>query len=531
MFGKASRSFTLGALAILLVTLAVYTPAMRGGFIWDDDVLVAQNPLIRSAKGLGSIWAAPVLGDPGYLIQYYPLVYTVFSLEHAFFGGNPLGYHLVNVLLHAFNAILLWMALRRLAVPGAFVAAALFAVHPVHVESVAWISELKNVLSGSFYLLSLLAYLRFLGIRELSTDRTSGRWSFYTCALVCFAFALLSKTVTASLPVVLLLLIWWKNGSVKGRDVVAVVPFFVLGIVLGSVTIFFERSYAGTHGPLWALSFPERFLVAGRALWFYISKLALPLHLTFIYPRWAIDAGSWWQYLFPFSVFLFVFTLWTDRARLGRGPFVAVACFIVTLSPALGFFNVFPMLYSFVADHFQYLASAGLIALFSAGMARALKRPAFVAVSCSILLALGALTWRQGGIYKDLETLWRDTLSKNPACWMAHVNLGKILSMRGDSAEAILHYQQALTIWPGDAGARNNLAIELANAGQMDAAIEQLQQAIRVWPKYVDARCNLAIFLAEQGKTQEAIAQYRQVLQIRPDHALARENLNRLLSK
>ena len=197
--------------------------------------------------------------------------------------------------------------------------------------------------------------------------------------------------------------------------------------------------------------------------------------------------------------------------------------------PALGFFNVFPMLYSFVADHFQYLASAGLIALISAAMAGSLKRPVFVAVSGAILLTLGALTWKQGAVYKDLETLWRDTLSKNPACWMAHVNLGKILSSRGESAEAVFHYQRALTIWPGDAGARNNLAIELANAGQMDAAIGQFQEAIRLWPNYVEARCNLAILLTGQGRTQEAVSQYRQVLQIRPDHALARNNLNRLL--
>jgi protein O-mannosyl-transferase len=305
----------------------------------------------------------------------------------------------------------------------------------------------------------------------------------------------------------------------------------VLGFIFGLFTVYLEKAHVGASGALWSLSFPQRILVAGRALWFYIGKLVLPLRLTFIYPRWTVNAGSGWQYLYPFSVFLFLSTLWMDRARLGRGLFAAVACFVVTLFPALGFFNVFPMLYSFVADHFQYLASAAFIALISTALAGSLKRPALVAVSGAILLALGTLTWKQGAAYKDLETLWRDTLSKNPSCWMAHVNLGKMLSSRGDSAEAVFHYQQALTIWPGDAGARNNLAIELANAGQMQPAIEQFQEAIRMWPKYVDARCNLAILLDGQGRKQEAIAQYRQVLQLRPDHALARENLNRLLSE
>jgi tetratricopeptide (TPR) repeat protein len=530
MFGKGIRNFTLGALAILIATLAVYMPAMQGGFVWDDDAYVTQNVNLRDVAGLQKIWLHPTSPSQSIPVQYYPVVHTLFGLEHHLGGGRAIGYHVVNVLLHALNAILLWILLRRLALPGALLAASIFALHPVHVESVAWITELKNVLSASLYLLSALAYLRFSNLDGCNPS-SRGKWVAYVLALVLFVLALLSKTVTATLPVVLALVIWWKRGRLTRGDVAALVPMLALGFAFGLLTVYLERTHVGASGALWSLTFPQRVLVAGRALGFYIGKLVVPVNLTFIYPRWTIDAGAWWQYLFPASVFLFAYTLWSDRERLGRGPFTALACFIVTLFPALGFFNVFPMLYSFVADHFQYLASAGLIALISAALASTLKRPAFVAVSCAILLALGALTWRQGGVYKDLETLWRDTLSKNPSCWMAHVNLGKMLSLRGDSAEAVLHYQQALMIWPGDAGARNNLAIELANAGQMDAAIGQLQEAIRLWPGYVDARCNMAIFLTGQGRTQEAIAQYRQVLQIRPDHALARENLNRLLSE
>ena len=396
----------------------------RAGFIWDDDSYVTNNTPLRTVDGLRGIW-----GKPGTTIQYYPLVFTSFWVEYQVWKLQPLGYHLVNVLLHALNAVLLWRVLRRLEIPGAWWAAAIFALHPVGVESVAWITERKNVLSGLFYLLAVLAYLRFRPLTAGEPARAPD-WRLYWLALGLFVCALFSKTVTCSLPAVLLLLVWWKNGRVERRDVLALAPLFVLGAASGFMTTWMEKHSVGASGAEWALSFVQRCLVAGRALWFYTGKLFWPRHLTFIYPRWEIDASVAWQYLFPVAALVVLIALWLLRSRIGRGPLVAVLFFAGTLVPALGFFDVFPFRYSYVADHFQYLACIGLISL-AVSMGTAICRRAGtwgrtlgMVAAAIVMLILGVSTWRQARIYQDLTTLWRDTLMKNPQCWMAHANLG-----------------------------------------------------------------------------------------------------------
>ncbi len=547
-------------------------PALRGGYVWDDDDYVTRNRTLQDAEGLRRIWL-----ELGAIPQYYPLVHTSFWLEHRLWGLRPLGYHLTNVLLHALAAWLVVAILRRLDVPGAWLAGAVFALHPVHVESVAWITERKNVLSGVLYLSAMLAYLRFagLGVAGLAAGRSGAegegqtvdrrRWGFYTLTIVLFAAALLSKTVTCSLPAAVLLVLWWKRGSLGRQDVLALTPLFVLGAAMGLLTVWMEKHHVGASGEAWALTFVDRCLIAGRALWFYAGKLIWPHALTFIYPRWQIDSGLWWQFVYPLAAIAVIVALWLTRGRIGKGPLAAALLFVGTLAPALGFVDVYPMRYSFVADHFQYLASIALIALLAASAAMATRwigpraRPCTAVACAALLLALSTLTWRQGRIYKDEETLWRDTLAKNPSCLMARSNLGSVLAQQaryaeaaaeytkalkldpdsyevhnnlasaydrlGRADEALAHYTEALRRQPNDHRVHYNLGIAQARRGQVDQAIEHFATAIRLQPDLPEPRHHLANLLVNQGRTDEAIRHYNRLLRLEPHRLTPANNL------
>jgi len=356
------RQDWLFALLLLIFTSLAYLPALNGTPIWDDDAHITR-PELRSWDGLIKIWT-----QPGSTQQYYPFVHTVFWAEHQLWGDAPLGYHLVNVLLHCFSALLLLQILRRLEIPGAWLAAAIFVLHPVQVESVAWISELKNTLSGIFYLGSGLAYLEFDRTRKLSP---------YLTALALFLLGLLSKTVIATLPGALLVIFWCKRGKLSfKRDTWPLVPFFVLGVTAASFTAWIERSLIGAEGGAYNFTFLERVLIAGRVVWFYVSKFFWPSDLIFIYPRWQINQSVWWQYLFPAALAVALAILvWLCRWR--RGPLAGILFFIGTLVPVLGFLNVYPFRYSLVADHFQYLACLGIIVPIAAGITLALGQIRF----------------------------------------------------------------------------------------------------------------------------------------------------------
>jgi tetratricopeptide (TPR) repeat protein len=501
------------SLIVLLVFLA-YLPALRGGFVWDDDAYVTENPTLRDWEGLRQIWF-----KVGAVPQYYPMVHASFWLEYHLWGLNPFGYHLVNILLHAIAAILFWQVLLRLQAPGAWLAAVIFALHPVQVESVAWITERKNVLSAVFYFAAALAYLRFVSFKEPGGPNRF-HWYWYLGALVLFLAALLSKTVTCSLPAALLLVGWWKKGRVQWGEILPLLPFFVLGVGLGLMTAWIEKYHVGAQGAAWSLTLGERCLIAGRALWFYAGKLVWPVQLTFIYPRWTVEVSAWWQWLFPLAAAGVMAGLWRARERMGKGPLAAVLFFAGTLGPALGFVNVYPMQYSFVADHFQYLASAGLITLFAAGLARIPR-----AIPATLVVLLGVLTWQQAGIYRNLETLWRDTLARNPDCWMAHNNLGMLLSNQGRNDEAMDHYHKAIQIRPNYWEALNNLGNALADRGRFDEAIENYYKVIQINPDYVAVLDNLGAALAARGRFDEAIENYHKTIQINPNDAKALNNL------
>lgn len=529
----SAKRKSLGAVLLVVVTVAAYIPAIRGGFVWDDDAYVTANPNLRSVEGLRRIWferkAAP---------QYYPLTLTTFWLGYHLWGLQPLGYHLVNVLLHALSANLLWVALRRLRVPGGWWAAAIFALHPVHVESVAWITERKNVLSGVFYLAALLAYLRFCPL-DGSRRTDSRRWGPYGLALLLFICALLSKTVACSMPAAIVLLLWWKRDRLRWADVLPLVPLFLIGAAMGLHTALLEKEHVGATGSAFAFSFLERCLIAGRALWFYPQKLLWPAKLTFMYPQWRIDAGLWWQYVYPVAAVALIVMLWLLRRRIGKGPLVALLLFGGTLLPALGFIDVYPMRYSFVADHFQYMASIGVITLLTAGICVAAERatprkhllPVWGRLSGGILLCvLAGLTWYQGKSYADLETLWRDTLAKNPSAWMAHNNLGIVLAKRGNLIEAADHFSAGLRLKPDDVETHNNLAGVMMAVGRLDQAIDHLTEALRLKPDYADALYNMGRAQALRQNFGQAAAHYRAVLRLSPDRLDALNALAWLLA-
>jgi tetratricopeptide (TPR) repeat protein len=457
--------------------------------------------------------------------QYFPLTYTVFRIEHSLWGLNPIGYHWINVLLHAINALLVWLLLKRLSVPGAWLAAALFGLHPVQVESVAWITELKSVLSLFFILLTLGCWIEFVG------DRSKRFWHWL--ALVFYALALFSKTTACTLPAALLLILWLKGRPIDWRRLAQVVPFLAMGLGMGLLTIWWERFRHGTQGKLFSMGLLERILVASHALWFYAGKLLWPVNLTFSYPRWAIEpahpSAYGWLVMGIGSGAAIYFT----RRFVGRSVEVAALFYAATLSPLLGFVMLYTFRYTFVADHYQYVASIGLIALAAAGITIAFKTKPFLKLACcgALLLTLGTLTWRQCGMYTNLETLWRDTLAKNPDCWLAHNNLGLLLNNQGRNEEAMEHYRKAVQIDPNDFEALYNLGIALAAQGQFNEAIENFRKAIQIKPNDCDALNNLGIALAAQGRFDEAFENFRKAIQINPNDCDALDNLGTALAE
>jgi len=488
-----------GKRAALLVALvlAVYLPVLSAGFIWDDDAYVTDNPVLKDASGLAAAWTR-LDATP----QYYPLTHTSLFVDHALWGLHPLGYHLVNVLLHAASAVVLWRLLVLLELPGAYLAAAVFAVHPVHVESVAWITERKNTLSCLLALSAAFFFLREKPRRGLSA--------------VLYAGALLSKTVTATLPVVLALLLWWKRGKVGRKDAFWLAAMLVAGAVLGSITRHLEATQLGASGGTWTLTFGERTVLAGQVVWFYVGKLLAPLELIFIYPRWKVDAGGW-AWIAPGAVLSVLAALFAARSRIGRGAFVACASFVVMLAPASGYFDVYPMRYSWVADHFQYMASVALIAGAAALLASRFSGRVALGASAVLVAALSVRSFAHARAFHDEETLWRDTLRKNPSAWIAHNNLGILLAERGDVAEAESHLRAVLELSPSHSGALANLGYLLDRTGRDAEAAEVLARAAAARPDDADARAHLVRVLLRLGRPGDALPYAIDAARLRPD--------------
>jgi len=544
--------FWRGAALFLVIGLA-YIPALGCGFIWDDDEYVTENPTLRTVDGLRRIWL-----EPRSTPQYYPLVFTTFWIEYHLWGLSPLGYHLVNVVLHAANTLLVWLVLRKLGIPAAWLAAAVFGLHPVHVESVTWVTERKNVLSGLFYLAALLVYIDVarLGAGEAAeAPRTGVR---YVLATLLFVAALLSKSVACSLPAVIVLLILWRRQRLTWRDLGPIAPWFALGLLLGINTAVLEKSHVGAVGAPFEWSFAERCLIAGHALCFYVGKLAWPRPLTFLYPRWTISTASVGQWVYVAMAVAVPAAFFAMRRRWGSGPFVAALFFAGTLLPALGFFNIYPMRYAFVADHFQYLASLGPITLVAAAVTLGCDRwfvtqtreknrkssfplaPPFGASTlagpllAAVLLGLLArLTWNQQAVYRDAESLWSDVLAKNPQSGVAHFHLGKIRTAQGRVREATEYFRDALRLQTDDTELyiiQTLLANTLVREGDTAAAQAAFEQALHQQPNSWEALNGLGNLLARQGKIVPAMELYERALAAAPEKGAVHHNLANVLA-
>ncbi|HXC36831.1 MAG TPA: tetratricopeptide repeat protein [Candidatus Acidoferrales bacterium] len=540
----------------LILTVAVfivYQPAWHGGFLW-DEYCVPHDPHALSHytwKGLYDTWFQQNRH------QYYPLTYTTCWLEYHLWGLNTTGYHLDNILLHSLSSILLWIILRRLSVPGAWLAAAIFALHPVNAESVAWIAERKNCLSCFFFLCSILAALRFwlpelqagVGSPQSSASPLSSILNspsslpYYWLSFALYVCALFSKTTTIPLPAVILLLVWWKRGRIAWADVKPSILFFAAGFAMGLITHWAERNL-GAHGKDFQISFIDRVLIAGRSYWFYLGKLFWPHPIIFIYPHWKIAPSPPLAWL---SVLVFIpvlAILWLKRNTWGGHVFVALAYFGGMLFVMLGFFNLYFFLYSFVADHFQYEACMGPIALFAAALTTALCRSrgnesliksgspqtsaspvksetpdvvsyGYIVICACILAILGTLTWRQSHMYTDVETLWHTTAERNPESFLAHTDLADILTGKGQMDAAIQQYRMSLAVRK-DPETCHNLGNALLQTGRPDEAAMYFKKSLEIDPNYAVGYSDLGNMYLQKGQLDLAIQYMQKALQIEP---------------
>ncbi len=571
---RRSVSFSRG-LAIFLLAVAVYIPAMSADYLWDDDQEITANPSLRTSYGLFEMWTGGITNEPApgasdpllakmvrpplqwvekmiwggtwgpegrpkahESADYFPLKTTMLWIEYQLWGLNPCGYHVVNIVLHAFNAVVLWLLLRQLSVPGAWLGALLFALHPVHVESVAWIAERKNTLSLLFYLLSIRDWLRF---------EETGRRGSYVWALGFFAASALCKTSVVMLPVVLLLITWWRTGQMPGiaflmslktgkinwRDIARFIPFFAVAGLLAAITIWFQNGRAIGDEVIPIGNFWSRLAGAGMAVWWYLGKAILPLNLTTIYPRWPIDPPQAIQFGAGALVLAFAWLLWVKRQQWGRTPLFVFGYFVVTLFPVLGFFKMSYMRLTLVADHFQYLSDLSIVALAGAGAAMAWERsrktalrPVVFSVCCLVAIASFAYSWVRAGVHLTPKTLWTDALKHNDDSWQAHNHFGAVTFSEArlrngevdekKMAEAMKHFYRAVQLKPDNPEVHNNYGLTLAHYGRWDEALAEYREAVRIKGEVPAIRQNYIGALMTVGRFNDAIAQIEIMLKDHP---------------
>ncbi len=535
----------IGGVLLAALVAVTFSPVRRAGFIMDDDINIALNRTLYSPFGLVQMWLMPSTVD-----QYYPLMHTTFWIESRLWGFDPLGYHVVNVLLHLANVFLLWRLLDRLQVPGAWLAAAVFAVHPVVVESVAWAVERKNLLSMCLSLGSMLCYFRFSPSAAEARRNLASAERWYWASGALFALAMFSKTAVITLPAVLLVIRWWKVGRITWSDVEPLVPFIVFGVALSMVTVYQERTHCGARGADFDWTFAERFLMAGQALWFYAEKLVWPDPIMFFYPGFSSGAL---QFCYPVAALAVPVALWLMRGRWGRGPLAGVLIFAGVLMPALGFFNVYYFLFAPVADHFQYHACPAFIALLTAGAVTAWGRViAWVGtlsreaggvskvltvlgwvVAAALLLLLAERSYAACQVVESEEKIYRDVIAKNPASWIAYTQLGVQLAIRNEFDDALAAGRKALELAPQRARVHHNYASTIfariehedRASNELDEAIAHFQRAIEINPELAAHYAGLGLALARAERYSEAVAALQRAVEIEPQNDDAQRHL------
>ena len=499
---------------LVLITGAAYSFAFPGQFHLDDAEYITRNPLITGERGLRPLWFSTAPKD------YYPLTFTVLWLEWHLWGSHAAGYLTVNIVLQAINVLLLWLVLRRYKLAGAWLAALLFAVHPLNVATVAWLSQIKSILAMSFALLVVLADQRFTETRRL-------RW--YAAALVLFLLALLSKSAVVTLPVVLVLLNAWQRRKFVRADMVRYVPFFALSILFGLVTIWFQSHRVLETTPVRQIGFLARAGDAACALWFYVGKALLPVNLMLVYPNWTSPQSGVWQMLAVAGWLMVIMVLWRLRQE---GALVALGCYVAMLLPVLGFFDQGFYAFSLVADHWQYFALPALLVLPAELLVKARRMAGRVALptTATVVGVLLLATIGRASLFSDAESLWRDSVARNPGSWVTHFNLGLALKEQGRIEEAIACYRQALQLNPNDVKSHNNLGNALLEQNQFGEAVVQFREAIRLKPDLPAAHNNLGVALARMGRLTEAAAEFREAVRLDADYAEARNNLDHVRS-
>ncbi len=506
---------------LALAACAAYWPCRHGEFIWDDAAWTRNSSVyLRDLRGLWEIWTNTTA-----MQQYYPVTSTTFWIDWHLWRDWTLPYHLENVLLHALSAIMFRHLLHRLQIPGATLAAFVFALHPVMVESVAWITERKNVLSLALFFGAVIVW-------ERDTDAgTNGpSWRGWWITLLLFCAALLAKITVVVLPPALLLITWWKKGRLDWRkNLVPVLPLFVPAAALGVLITWLERYHVGAEGADFALTLSQRTVLAGRAFWFYPTQLIWPADVRLFYPKWSIDTGSPFQWLWPISAVATLAAAWLLRGRIGRGTFASLSFYAGTLLPVMGFFNVYGMLLADVADRWVYVPSLGLIALGAACAARHFHTSRWRMLPWAAIPILFVMTWRHAGHYATEETFWRTAIRDNPDCWCARNNLGTVLARKQQYEEALGHLDRALELRPAYPDARCNRANLLRETDRKDEAIADYREALRMNPDYPDALNNLGLTLLQRGQHAEAEELFRRAITVQPMHAMAHNNLGNVL--
>jgi len=529
-------------LVIAFSTFAAFLPTLQNQFVsWDDDKNFLENPHYR---GLG--WTQLRWMWTTHLGHYIPLTWMTLGLDYLLWGMNPVGYHLTNLLLHAANAVVFFFVVRRLlarALPSpsehgyalavsSGVAALVFAIHPLRVESVAWVTERRDVLSGLFYLLTILLYLR-------AREREERGRGWYWLSVAAFVCALLSKSMVVNLPVVLLILdvyplrrlggaVGWLSESAR-RVYVEKIPFVLLAAGASAIALMAQLSH-DTMVSVVQLSGLGRLAVSAYGLSFYLWKMVAPVNLSPLYEL-PPTVNPWAPpFLLSYGVVVAITAIVLAFRRRVPGLPAAWVAYIVVLLPVLGIFQSGPQI---AADRYTYLASLGWAILVSAGVLSHWRRRPFLftGLAACVLFGLGILTWNQVQVWRDSEKLWTHALATYPKSSIAENNLGNVRADQSKLAEAIEHYRQALDINPEHASAHYNLGNVLAQQGMLAEASEHHRQALRLKPDYADAHNNLGNVLAQQGMLAEASEQYQRALQIRPDDADAHNNLGTALAQ
>lgn len=591
--------------AVLWIYSPVCNPTKPAEWLWDDNDLLTSNLTVQhrlsddpsvppaDLASLLKIWLFP---DD---LDYFPLTSTVFWAEWPFFsmdprtGGRvqvggpavawPMGYHLTNVLLHLCGATMLWRLLAVMKVPGAWLAGLLFAVHPVCVESVAWVSELKNTLSLPLFLLAASEYVLFDdlagGPADMAVKHGKRAETHYLRSVVLFLLSMLSKTSMVAFPAVILLHAWWKRNAVTLRDLIRAMPFALISLALGLITLSFQHGRAIGAEKILVGGFASRLATAGMSILWYIRLLIWPDQLLPIYPRWDVDPPRAWQFL-PWAVVAGVgLWCWSHRDGWGRHALFASGVFLLMVAPVLGFVPMSYMRISWTADHFIYLPMVALVGLVAAGVAHGYERtpqrerPRVVVAVAAVLALLMILSFRYAACWVNEDVLWTHTLAANDSAWQAHNRLGSRKLARGQVEDAIRHFRRATSLRPDLGETHNNLGTgymkQAKVAGrQGDAAaaeklvgmaIEEFATACRLAPHSTVMRDNLFNLLAaggrfeelaeavrgflesspddptllniygvalhKSGRREEAAVQYRKVLAVDPGNTDARENL------